>query len=386
MATASFDPLQFLMRIRPHLLSQYAVHHHITYVTKQTEAGETAADELVKTVQKHSEEAQSGFFVDIGDIDDVATGTGCDYLVNRATALGYNLNTEEYKELENGKERAMYFYLNWPELFSETYDQYNIDNLGGWRSELTIAKSIEEILKNIPDFKNALSSLYKKECKGNKLKIRHVQKEDRVVFTAYIEDAFTNSLEFDKKTDDLNSKKAMRPVFTAYFSYRQKEGTLDVKAQGGKPRIQQLQKIFIAEMLKEEPVLKNAARYDFARLQHLETLTFPFDVKDAVESVTLCGLRLIDNATKTIYHIDIGNVTGAGTQPMIDTLKARHINLKDYHITQFKLEVVFDNHGEGRKRKVTTAISSPNICDLKYRPIDVVVRQLLKRWKLDLFP
>ena len=131
MATASFDPLQFLMRIRPHLLSQYAAHHGITFSPETSGTREELADELVKVVQTYPEEVQSRFFVDIWDIDDVGTGNGCDYLLNRAKALNGNFNTEEYDQLETTKERALYFYLNWPDLFSETYDQYNIDNLGG---------------------------------------------------------------------------------------------------------------------------------------------------------------------------------------------------------------------------------------------------------------
>lgn len=380
MANANID---FLIKVRPHLLAEYAAHHKITYSTELTEAGDQVADELIQVVQQYPEDIQSAFFVDICDIDAVGTGNGCEYLVRRVQSLGKKIDEKLYEELENAKERALYFYLHWYDVFSEIHEQYAVDNLRGWRGVKTHCKSILEIRENIPSLEDSLKELYKQDYKGNNLKVKWFEKGDRAVFIAYIEDSLTSDTSFNQ--GNLNTKTPRRPVFSVFFSYRSQSGVLEVKADGGKQRIQELQKIFIAKMLKEEPILKDAIRYDFEKIQDLERLTFPTEIRDEVLSVTLRGLRIVDHAMQVTFNIDIGNMIGAGTEPMVSTLKEKNIDLKYYRVTQFKLEIIFDNHGKGPQRKVTTAISSPNICDLKERPIDNVVRGLLKRWEIDLF-
>ncbi|MEK7524390.1 MAG: hypothetical protein AAB588_05180 [Patescibacteria group bacterium] len=383
MATASFDPLHFLMKISPDLLSRYAKHHGIDFKTKEKEAGEQVAEEFMKMLEQESEDKRAAFWLDTCDIDEIGTGNGCDYILNRAVEQGFNINEEDYQKLRNSKERAMYFYLNFYELFCETYDEYGIENMQGWRSEKAASKDIDKILVNVADFENGLKALYGKEYKGKNLKVKYLRKTERIIFTAYVEDAFTNDMSFKK--GNLNPKTPRKPVFMAYFLYVPKEQLLEVKAHGGAKKIQELQAAFIRLMLKEEPAITNNVRYDFERVRNINALYFPTQATDFVESVTLKGLRLIHNSTKTSLIIDIGNTSRSGTEPIIESLKAMNIDLLDYRITQFKIKVVFKSQGKGRKRKVTTAITYPNICDLKEREIDIIVYQLLRRWGLDLF-
>ncbi len=375
--------MHFLMKISPDLLSQYAKHHGIDFKTKTEGASEKIADEFIKVIEKVPQNTQGKFWGEAIDIDEIGTGNGCDYLLNRAHAKGLNIKQKDYEKLQNAKERAIYFYLNFPDLFSETCDEYNIENLQGWRAEKTVSKSLEEILPNIPDFKYGLSVLYGKEYKGKNLKVKHVKRGETVTFIAYIEDLFTNDTSF--KDGDLDTKIPRKPVFSAYFLYRPNQGILEVKAKGGKKRIRQLQEEFIKHMLKESPNITNEARYDFDKIQNIDALTFPTEAKDLVESVTLKALRLIHNTTKKRLSIDLGNNRGEGTEAIIKSLKEMNIDLFDYQVTQCKIEVIFDNLGKGRKRKLTVTITYPNICDLKERDIDIAVGRLLKKWKLDLF-
>lgn len=383
MATASFDQLHFLMKISPDLLSQYAKHHGIDFKTKIKDASEKMADEFMKIIEKEPENIQGKFWGDAIDIDEIGTGNGCDYLLNRAKAKGLDIKQKDYEELQNSKERAIYFYLNFPDLFSETCAEYNIENLQGWRAEKTICKSLEEILPNISDFKYGLRMLYGKEYKGKNLKVKHVRRGETVTFIACVEDLLTTDESF--KNGDLENRTPRKPVFRAYFLYRPDKGILEVKAKGGKKRIRQLQEEFIKHMLKETPNITNKVRYDFDKIQNIDALTFPTEAKDLVESVTFKGLRLIHNTTKKRLSIDLGNNKGEGTEAIIKSLKEMNIDLFDYQVTQFKIEVIFINPGKGRKRKVTVTITSPNICDLKERDIDVSVGRLLKKWGLDLF-
>lgn len=382
MATASFDPLHFLIKISPDLLHQYAKHHGIDFITYIKEAGEKVAEECMKTLEKEPDDKQASFWLDLYDIDEIGTGSGCDYIFNRAVESGISI-PEEYQKLKNSKERAMYFYLNFYELFCETCDEYDLENMQGWRAQKTACKNSDDILLNIPAFEQGLKTLYSKEYKGKNLKVKYVRKKERIVFVAYVEDAFTNDVTFTK--GNLNPKTPRKPVFMAYFLYRPEEGVLEVRAAGGKRKIQKLQEAFISLVLQEEPILTNNIRYDFDRIQDIETLSFPTETTDLVESVTLKGLRLMHNSTKTRLSIDLGNVSGFGTEPIKESLQKMNINLFDYQVTQCKIEIIFKNLGKGRKRKVTVTLTRPNLCNLKERDIDLSVRKLLKKWNLDLF-
>lgn len=384
MSTASFDPLHFLAHISPDLLRQYANYHRIAFETDQDEAGEKVAEECIAMVEKQPEAKQGQFLTDMSDIDEIATGNGCDLLLHKAIEQGGNWEQKEYQALLNAKERAMYFYLHCYDLFYETFDQYNLENLQGWRGEKVTTKNPKDLIARLGAFKQGLKTLYAKEYKGKNLKVKHLQRDNAVVFVAYIEDAFVNDLSFEK--GDLRPKTPRKPVLRAYFRYRHEEGVLEVKAPGGMERIAELQRQFIEHLLQETPVVTDQARYDFERVRDIGTLAFPTETRDGVERVTLKGLRLFHNSSKAGITIYLGNVTGHGTAPMIECLEKMHLNLAYYLVTQFKIEVVFKNEsGEGRRKKVTVTVTKPNVCDLRDRDIDATVRRLLKRWKLDLF-
>lgn len=384
MATASIDPFHFFVQIRPSVLVQYADSYGVHFETTNTTAGEDTAVEFMEFLFSLPEATQKVIWGHLYDIDSVASKNGCEYLLNRAITLGKKPNKEAFDQLINDKERAIYFHLYHNDIFSDVTVEYNIDNLVGWRTEKTVSKTIKQIVQNIPAFKRALKAFYNEEYRGDQIKVNKLEKVGRTVFTAYIEDTYTSDPLFDEN-GKLHSKATRRPVFTIYFLYRPEDGTLGVKAPGGTKRIQDLQKIFIKEMLQEDPVLQGTTQFDFERIKELEDLSFTTYATDGVERVTLCGLRLVDNDIKATYSIDIGKHTTTGVEPMMNILKEKNINLKDYRVTQFKFEVVFKNEGKGRARKVTVKVSYPNICDLKERPMDYTVRELLKRWKLALF-
>lgn len=383
MANENFTTFDFLIKISPDLLVQYAKHEDLTFQTKIKEAGEELTDEFLAVLNKESEEKREAFWLTSCEIDEIGTGNGCDYLLNRITEQEYNFDENLYKNLKNSKERALYFYLNYYELFTETCDEYNIDNMQGWRGEKTVSKSFDEIAVNIHDLEKGLKEIYKKEFKGNNLKVKYIKKKDRVIFIGFIEDSPTNDIAFKKGT--LSNRVPRKPVFAVYYLYRPKEGTLEVKARGGKRKINQLKVAFIERLLKVEAKVTNSVRYNFDCIQNIKELRFPVERADLVESVTLKGLRLIHNSTKTRLSIDVGNASSTGTTPMIESLKLMNVDLLDYRVTQFKLEIIFDNKGKGHKSKVTTIISYPNICNLKERDVDIEVRRLLKKWNLDLF-
>jgi|GEM_PF-2163458 len=385
MSTSSFDPISFLMKISPPMLIEYAKRHDITLELKNDwENWEQYAIHALSLIEKEDDKKQGVFLMDIDDIDSMSTIEACAYLCNRLREKGTPLSQETVDEFKFMNQEAMYFYLYHKDLFYETFDSYSLDMKQGWRGRKTVPVPLNQFVGNIEDFKKALKELYSQEYKGKKIKIRYNDKGDRVIFTAHVQDVFTTDIEFEEKNENLNNKKPRKPVFPLNFLYRPMEGVLEVKAQGGKSRVKELQNIFIEHFLKKDPKdFAKTPRFDFDKVQNLSTLTFPLTAQDKVEGVTLNGLKFTHKEDYTRLSIDIIPEDGrTGVEPMLEALRKRDVDLNEFEITQFKIKVIFKRAEEGRQRRVTTTITHPDGCNLKQREVDVVVYQLLKKWGL----
>lgn len=376
------------MKISPAMLTDYAAQHDIDLSLKENwKNSEDYAQTALSLVEKESEAKQGIFWMDIDDIESMSTQEACEYLLNRLHEDGKSLDDETVEGFKCLCQQAMYFYIHHKDLFYETFDSYSIDVKQGWKGRKTVSLPLDKFIDNIEDFKKALKSLYKKEYKGKKIKIRYDDKGDRVIFTAHIEDVFTTDTEFEKDKEVLNNKKPRKPVFPINFLYMPDEGVLQVKAKGGKARIQELQNIFIEHFLKADPEeFADIPRFSFDKVQAIRVLTFPVATQDGVESVTLKGLKIAHKESHSIYSIDIVPAEGkVGVQQMLEELEAMNIELEEFEIKKFKVKVVFRPTSKGRRREVTAEITHPDGCNLKQRQIDVIVYKLLKKWELVLF-
>ncbi len=141
--------------------------------------------------------------MDIDDIESMSTQEACDYLLNELHENRKSLDDETVEGFKCLSQQSMYFYIHHKDLFYATFDSYSIDVKQGWKGRKTVSMPLKKFIDNIEDFKKALKSLYKKEYKGKKIKIRYDDKVDRVIFTAHIEDLFTTDTEFEKDKEVL---------------------------------------------------------------------------------------------------------------------------------------------------------------------------------------
>jgi len=388
MSTSSFDPISFLMKISPSMLVEYAKQHDITLeLEDECQNWEQYANHALALIEKEPETKQGNFWMDIDDIDSMSTQEACEYLTNKLHEKGIPLDEETVEGFKRLNQRAMYFYLHHKELFYATFDDYSLDTKQGWKGRKTVSKSLGQFIKNIEDFKKALKQLYKKEYKGKKVTVRYVDKVDRVIFTAHVEDVYTTDTEFEKGSESLNNKKPRKPVFPLNFLYRYEEGVLEVKAQGGQTRVKELQNLFIEHFLKADPdEFSKVLRFSFDKVQDLAALTFPVSIEDGTESITLTGLKIVNKKSDSTLALDIVPKGGkTGVVQILEELEAMNIKLEDFDIRKFKVQVIFKPVGRDKKRQVTAEITHPDGCTLKQRQIDVTVYKLLKQWGLVLF-
>ena len=369
------------------MLAEYAKFHGIDLkFEKSTERGEAAARKTLALVEQQSEEIQGNFFMDIDDIDSMGKSEICERIANELQENNTPLSNDVVENLGHWKEWSLYFYLHHKDLFYKIFDSCTFDMKQGWKGRKTASKPFSEVVNNIEDLKQELKKLYRREHKGNKIKIRHEDKGDRVIFSAHVQDIFTVDTGFKKKNEELKNNKPRKPVFPINFLYRPAKGVLEVKAKGGKPRVKELQNIFIEHYLKADPdQFGNIDRFGFDKIQNLSSLNFPLEAQDNVESVLLNGLKVSHKENHTNLKIDIYPEEGSGVAPMLEVLQVRNIDLDEFQITQVKVKILFKPPLKGRQRSVTTTITDPDGCNLKQRKIDLAVYELLKKWGLILF-
>lgn len=369
------------------MLTEYAKFHGVDLkFDKEAERGETAAHKTLALVEQQSGEIQGNFFMDLDDIDSMGKREICERITNDLRENNTPLDDKIVESLGHWKEWSLYFYLHHKDLFYRIFDSCTFDMKQGWKGRKTVSKPFAEVVDNIEDLKRELKKLYKREHKGNKIKIRHEDKGDRVIFSAHIQDVFTVDTGFKKESEELKNNKPRKPVFPINFLYRPAKGVLEVKAKGGIARVKELQGIFIEHYLKADPAqFGNIDRFGFDKIQELSKLDFPVEAQDNVESVVLNGLKVSHKENFTTLKIDIYPEEGSGVGPMLAALKARNIDLDEFQITQVKVKVLFKPLLKGRRRSVTVTITDPDGCNLKQRKIDLVVYELLKRWGLILF-
>lgn len=380
------DPLSFAIRVRSDLLVDYGKYHNIGLPKqKKGQSGEDYAEAILAKLDKEPSTKQAKFNSGLEDIDAISSTKGCEYLLNRASSEDLQFNNEEYDKLGNMKERAMYFFLKYADLFDQASEMFDLQNKQGWCGRRTTTMQSTKYNQHIPDLEKALQQLYRKESRGKNLKVKIIVKEEKIIFIAYVEDILTTDLEFKNKK--LESEIPRRPVLTIYFRYYAKTGVLDVKAKGGTARVEELQNLFIETYLKSDPAKhKRNIRYDFEKIKQLDKLNLKWKTSDRIESVTLKGLKLIHNENHRNLSVDIKTDPNKnGMYSMKEHLKAMNINLKEHEVRKFKLQFIFKKVGNSnRQKKLTVAITYPNRCDLKDGPHDEIVRRLLKEWEFDL--
>lgn len=384
MASVSSSPIGFFARVDGKLLDEFSKRNELDFSSVSEETTREKARRFLDTLGLLDAEEQPKIWSKIFEIDDVATKQGCECLLETASDEGEILKQTQIDALTTNQSRSFFFYLYYPEIFESVLNDSRLDNVSGWSRFPLAKKSVQKILKNIPSFQSAIQEYYKKEYKGKNCKIVPSDREDRLFLTAFIEDSFRSDLAFENK--DINLRTPKKPVLEAFFVYRFETGVLDIKARGGKEKLKALQEMF-SEFLLETPqeFEGDVLAWDFKKFYDLGALTFPTEETDKVQYAQLRGLSLTHRGDYHKHSVQVGSsVPENGTGSLQKALGSIAKRLKEYTINQATLKIQFKPfEGTGRTKKVTVQISYPNRHNLKDRPQDLRVRELLKKWDID---
>lgn len=384
MAHGSFSPDSFFARADGALLEQFAKKYGIPFTHDDKEPSQKTAERFFHAIESLPEDERIEVWGVLFDIDDMATEQAGDYLIEMAVDEGIKISQKEIDSLTTNQSRSLFFYLRYNDLFEASVEDVRIDNLSGWYRFPLVDRPVKDVVAKVSVLERELKKQYQKEYKGKHCKLVHYIRDDRLCITAFIEGMYTNDLAFEGKAGQFTRHKARKRVLEAFFVYRYRTGELNVKAKGGKDKVYLLQQLFSEYALGELIVFEDdVVTYDFEKFTRFDELNF--EPSDDVDFVQLKALRLQHKQIKDQFHVQIGNRMEYGAQSIRETLGALGSHLSEYFVTQATIFVRFKKfQKETRTKKVTFQLTYPNRHNLKERPQDIKVRELLKLWGLDL--
>lgn len=387
MSNASFDPVGFLARIDWKLLEELSKEYNIPFIHNPKKKSGEEAEQFYTTFEslKSDNTQKDKLWSAVCDISDMSTNQGWECLLETARDRDIILSENQINALTTNQSRAVFFYLKHKDVFENALDETRLDNLSGWSRFPLTPMSRESIFSKIPTFREALQEYYQKEHKGKNCKITPIDRGDRICIVAFIEDTYKSDMAFVGK--QIHRHKPKKPVLQSFFVFRYEGGVLDIKAKGGKRKRHDLQEIFSEHLLDSPMTFENdVIAYDFDKFQNLDSITFPITTEDRIKFVQLKAMRIMHKSFLYQHTIQIGNnATEYGAESIKKALGNIAGRLGRYSISQVTIAVHFKVSAEtGRERKVTFQLTYPNRHNLKEREQDLKVRELLKRWEIDL--
>jgi len=279
----------------------------------------------------------------------------------------------EHEKIENHKEMslprlALTLYISNSKTFNKAYELFIIEK----KENLRIFKGV-----SIPPFeepselqlnhlKNSFKEVLYKNSFGKRLRLEKYYRDDQDKWLLVVphEHYMKPDTEFDQK-ENLVSKER-RPVVEILIIYYPAKGILKVKAGRGK-KPEKAASLFAIHILNmDNDHFINTSIIRFAPLYDPQ-FSFPLDIKDGIEWVSLIELTFISGETQYTIRNDNKDVRD---------ILSEH-GLSDIEITKAKFLFKFPG---GKRSKKTAEISIPNQTNLDETDRDKLIEDFLIRW------
>jgi hypothetical protein len=382
MASNYSDPKDFVLHISSELLNEYLKkRHNVDFpVGEKKEKRDECADRFIEFIYEQSERLRNEVFMELEYINSLSS----ERYINALCSSFVYIEREKVIEsrAKTYDERALLLFTLYPNEFDDYYARANIEEFGV--RELTLPSVVElseiDIEDKLDKFEELVQGVYRKSLKGEKCKIKKFEADGNLILRAYLEDLPTRDTVFEGKT--LDEKHIRKPVFDVVFIYKPSLHFLGVRALGGKDVVHELQSLFCFHFLGIKNIDTEKERYSLSTVQDIANLNLVASASYGVERVYLKAIRLKNKAVPHKIYIDVGGKEPySGTDAVQDILKELNLDISNgWDPTSIKITVVFQQTGRGRRKQVTVTITPPNTCNLKNRPQDDVVRQLLADW------
>ena len=347
---------------------------------KVSELEENQFKPIVALIESQLPEKQAEIEKDFRDINERACKAGIACLIEESQWEGHNLDiADDIEKMSNHYERAMWVYLNYPEVFKNSGHFQKMDGVTFKKAFVWKGLTPNQLDSELGDFKQRMIEYYKKEGRGKHCFIEVLKRSapERYCYFVYLEDYADILNEFEGETI---TEKPIKPIFEVIFVYHPESGRIETNAKGKKDQIKQLHEVFCQCVLNMEKLPdKNSRMYNLEKLKTYFNF-MPRDPEDNIASVKLKVIELEVDSNRRISFTDNNNRSDIHNL-INDALNQQNIPLNSVTVTKVNIQIVFKKMADERRAKsVTFDISTPDRCTLKDSITHQIAQKYIQRW------
>ncbi|MCE5216053.1 hypothetical protein LLH03_03375 [bacterium] len=380
--------LRTFLRKAPNALLQSYLTERLGIEIPWHRLSETSVDEIITAIENAPEASRRQAENAFRDIHDMADGNGRRLFIEEGRDSHHNVELADILDAKSGHlECAFWVFLTHPAIFNVARRFHEADALPRPRKRDRLPSAEPNTdSETACRLGTAISGYYShSEGRGYLCEVEHYRRQYRLYWFAYLSDYAQSNLTFND--DQQLEARTQRPAFQIVFVYDPRERSLEITLKGDKRRLLDLQCIFGNVVLGVDLRQEDPSRvvYDLAPLIRRD---FPFDLEpdDGVDVVSVKRLRLrvigADNERITLEAATKGNRNAV--YDLLDRVVAsKQLPSGLMQVTSVTLSLAFRAQGQEPARTVTLHVSTPDSCSLKHDPRHDHVRDLLKRWGID---
>ncbi|OHB54347.1 MAG: hypothetical protein A2173_10090 [Planctomycetes bacterium RBG_13_44_8b] len=345
---------------------------------KVSELEENQFKPIIALIESQTPEKQAEIENDFMDINERACKAGIACLIEESQWEGHNLDiSDDIEQMSNHYERAMWVYLNYPEVFKNSGHFQKMDSVTFKKAFIWKGLTPNQLDSELEDFKQKMIEHYKKEGRGKHCKVEVLKRSDpeRYCYFVKLED-------YGDIIEEFEGEKPVKPIFEVIFVYHPESGRIENNAKGKKDQIEQLHEAFCQGVLNMEKLPDNNSRiYNLEKLKTRFNF-MPRDSQDNITSVKLKFLELEVDFKRRISFTDNGNRSDIYNL-IDDALNQHNIPLDSAAVTKVIIQIMFKKMaGERRARSVTFNIGTPDSCSLKDSATHLIAQKYVEKWGL----
>lgn len=352
------------------------------------ELAETQAEPVFERWQALAEPERNRIDMVFRKVHSLADSIGTTVLVEAARDRSLEI-AAKLGAKENAYERAIWCYLEHPEIFEGARTLAHIDALArnSWEKRKGLPKQAIKVTDALREKLGAgVSAYYRaREGRGHLCTVEHRRREgDMDWFFAYPSDYADEREGYGE--DGKFMRQSWRPAFEVVFAFDHSAGTLEMFAKGGKKQRAELSGIFTLGIFgvvdESEPWQADTFDLEVFKNPHIK---FPTKATDKITSVRVIALRIqihrkpggrltfeIDRRQKGVSVYDLVAVA----------LNERRARLSDTTVLGVTMQAIFQT-SKGKVRRIPFKLSAGSSCDLGDSPEELLLRRYLKTWKIE---
>lgn len=377
MAKFRFKP--FLREIKDIYLEQYFQSKQLEYTTPEYKNDRERIDLINRYFEELIEELRNEIEAELSDVCDLANDSGSTLML-QFLHENESKRINEFGEAGNYHDRALWLFLNEPEIFNDSKTFQFLENLSSKHIKSVRNKvPINTIEKNKHELEKAVMGYFRlNEGRGGNCQSEIYKYKDRAVFIVYIEDYVKTDQHF--KNGAL-TKFSRKPAFEIIYIYSPEDLSLEVAARGQRRKINDLANLF-NEFILEDKVKLPESQFIYNLNKILDPdFEIPTDPDDQIEKVFLKKLRFTNKHNK-VNKVTIELDDALGIEEMLSEAKHRnlHNDLSRFNISQATFRLKFP--GKGNRGSVTMTSTYPDMNDLTDKETHLKAKKYIEKWNL----